>query len=240
MVARSLALALVSTTVIACSITDSAVSVDGSGTAASEERATGEFSSVRFALPGVLVLEQGSPTRVTVESDDNLLEHVSTEVRQGTLRIGSGNTRLHPRSPLRVVVRGPEFQSIESAGSGIVEAAGLRGSGLTLSLAGSGDAFLPDLEVDELRVRVAGSGSVEMSGRAAHQVLSLAGSGEVEARSLASESAEASLAGSGSAWLNVTERLTANLVGSGSVNYLGDPEVTSRTLGSGRVTRIDR
>jgi hypothetical protein len=240
MVARSFALALTVTAVIGCSVTDNSLSVEGSGTAASEERAPGEFSSVRFALPGVLVLEQGAPALVLVEGDDNILEHVNTEVRQGTLRIGSGSTRLRPRTALRVVVRAPEFEAIESAGSGIVEAAGLRGAGLTLSVAGSGDAFLPDLEVGELRVRVAGSGSVEMSGHAAHQVLSLAGSGEVEARSLASESAEASIAGSGSAWLNVTERLTANLVGSGSVNYLGDPEVTSRTVGSGRVARIDR
>jgi hypothetical protein len=141
MVARSFALALTVTAVIGCSVTDNSLSVEGSGTAASEERAPGEFSSVRFALPGVLVLEQGAPALVLVEGDDNILEHVNTEVRQGTLRIGSGSTRLRPRTALRVVVRAPEFEAIESAGSGIVEAAGLRGAGLTLSVAGSGDAL---------------------------------------------------------------------------------------------------
>jgi hypothetical protein len=225
--------------VASCSISDGANVVEGSGIAAAEERAAGEFSAIRFALPGVLVVEQGEPAGIVIEADDNLLEHVDTEVRQGTLRIGSGSRRLRPSTPLRVLVRTTGLESIESAGTGAVEAPGLRAGDFSLSLAGSGDAFLPDMQVEELRVRVAGSGSVELSGSAAHQVLSLAGSGEVEARDLRSESVEASIAGSGSAWVNVSERLTANLVGSGSVNYFGDPEVTSRTVGSGRVVRAE-
>jgi hypothetical protein len=224
----------------ACDLGGITTTVDGSGAAAAETREVSGFHSVSFALPGMLHLEQADVPSVRIEGDDNLLPHVVTRVRDGDLRIGpEENTRLQPRSPLRVYVSAPAIEAIRSAGTGSVEASNLRSPTFSLSLAGSGDVRLSNLDADVLEVQVAGSGNVEVSGRARHQVLQLAGSGGVDALELQSDSLDANVIGSGSAVVRVRDRITANLVGSGSVSYAGDPEVTSRSVGSGRVNRLD-
>jgi len=222
-----------------CSFDVGRATVAGSGVQAEETRSVAAFTSVGFALPGTLVIEQQEGTSVRVEADDNLLDHIVTEVRDGALRVGPAEgVRLRPSGPLRVFVTTPILTSIESAGSGSVEAPNFRVGDLSVSLAGSGSARLPNLEAELLKVSAAGSGDVHVSGKARRQVISLAGSGGVDAQDLESESVEASIAGSGSALVHVRDRLTANLVGAGTVRYRGDPQVSSSTVGRGRVERL--
>jgi hypothetical protein len=222
----------------ACSFSGGTKTVEGSGVAAEEVRSVGEFSAVSFAIPGTLRIEQADRHSLRIEADDNLIDHIVTEISDGSLRIRTERTRLVSQQPIRVFVTAPTLTSIESAGSGSVEAPNLRVGDLAVSLAGSGDTRLPGLEAEELRIQLAGSGTVEVSGNARRQVLSLAGSGGVEASGLETETVSANVAGSGSAFVQVRDRLTANLVGSGSVRYVGDPQVESNTIGSGRVVRV--
>jgi hypothetical protein len=226
--------------VVACNVGGTTTTVDGSGSAATETREVSGFRSVSFALPGTLHFEHAEEPTLRIEADDNLLPHVVTRVRDGDLRIGpEENTRLQPRSPLRVYVSAPAIEAIRTAGSGSVEAPNLRATTFSLTIAGTGDAHLSNLQADVLEVQLAGSGNVEMSGRTRRQVLQLAGSGGVDALELESDSLDANVIGSGSAVVRVRDWISANLVGSGSVSYAGDPEVTSRSVGSGRVNRLD-
>jgi hypothetical protein len=217
----------------------SGVTVEGSGTPASETRTPSGFHSVAYALPGELTITLGDAEGMRIEADDNLLPHIETRVRNGVLEIGSGRDQLRPRGPLRVHLDARALRRVVAAGSGSVEAHALRADELALAVAGSGSLRAHDLQASVLQVDVAGSGNVELSGRAPRQVLKIAGSGQLDALEVQSESIEASIAGSGSARVHASERINANLVGSGSVSYRGDPEVSTRRVGSGNVTRLD-
>jgi hypothetical protein len=236
-VLRPVTLVLVVMAAAACSFDRLRGGVTGSGNPAEEMRDVAGVHSVSFALPGTLYVEQGDAETLRIEADDNLLPHIVTRVRDGELEIGTDSRRLAPGAPLRVHLTVRELRALRGAGSGRIEAPGLRVPSLTLAIAGSGGAYLPDLHAEELTVQIAGSGDVEISGWTLRHELSIAGSGDIEARDLASAELSANIAGSGNAHVQVSERITANLIGSGSVRYFGDPQVSSNTVGSGRVVR---
>lgn len=213
--------------------------VDGSGTAAADTREVSGFRAVSFAIPGELTIVRGDAEGVRIEADDNLLPLIETRVRDGVLEIRSGAGRLEPRSPLRVWVTARALEAVTAAGSGSVEAHGLRGGELALTVAGSGSVRAHDLQADLLRSEVAGSGSVEVAGRAPRQVITIAGSGGLDALGLESDVVDARIAGSGSARVHARERISARIAGSGSVLYRGDPEVSATRAGSGSVRRLE-
>jgi len=91
---------------------------------------------------------------------------------------------------------------------------------------------------DRLEVTVAGSGSVEASGRARRVELRIAGSGDANLGGVASEEAEVSIAGSGRATVSPTRRIEANIAGSGDVVLTtSPPDVETNVIGSGRIVR---
>lgn len=225
--------------IAACSIDRPGPVVQGSGIAAAEERAVGGFSSVAFALPGTLLIEQNGTESLRLEADDNILPHVVTEIRRTRLVIRTDAGRLEPQTPIRVHVTADQLESLEQAGSGRVEVPSLRANSVSLTVAGTGAATVDQLEADMLRAQVAGSGTLRVSGSVHRQEVTLAGSGDMDAGDLQSEEAQVNIAGSGSATLTVHDQLDANLLGSGSLRYFGSPRISSRTLGSGRVVSAD-
>lgn len=213
--------------------------VEGSGSSAVETREVSGFRKVAYSLPGELTIVRGDAGEVRIEADDNLVPRIETRVRNGVLEIGSGGSTLRPSGPLRVRLTTPALEGVIATGAGSVDAPGLRGEEVSVTLAGSGDVRAHDLETARLRVDVAGSGNAVLSGRASRQVLTIAGSGDVDAVEVASDAVEATIAGSGSARVHARERIRANLVGSGSVLYRGDPEISTTRVGSGTVTRLE-
>lgn len=223
----------------ACDALDAGKTVEGSGTLRTETRPVANFGALSFSLPGSLSVEQANTMGLRIEADDNLLAHIVTRVEDGELKIEpEKNIQMMPVAPLRVYVTVRDLYALTLAGSGNMEANGIRAGDLSLSIAGSGDARLLDLQAEVLRVEIMGSGDVLTFGETKHQVISLAGSGNLNAGSLASENAEVTLAGSGSIKLRMRGHLRAQIAGSGSIHYIGNPQTTVSVVGSGTVQQI--
>jgi len=197
--------------------------VTGSGTAAREARAVGDFQAIELRGDIDLVVRQSGRTAVEVQADDNLLARVETEVIDGrhgrTLRIGwRRDESVRPRAPTVVTVDVAQLRAVASSGSGDVRIDALTTPLFSLALAGSGDARLARLSIDELSV-------------------SIAGSGDVSAQDLAAEEVKVSVAGSGDARVHAERELTVAIAGSGDVVYSGAAAVKSSIAGSGSVRK---
>ena len=60
--------------------------VEGSGNVITEKRTINEsFDKISASTGVTVIVEQGSPTDVEVETDDNLMQYVITKVENGTL-----------------------------------------------------------------------------------------------------------------------------------------------------------
>ncbi len=213
--------------------------VNGSGDLVTETREVSGFDSIEVDGSGEVNITQGGGETPTVETDDNVMEHVETEVRGGTLHLGfKPGINLIDATRLVFTVGVDDLNGINVSGSGDVEADLLATDRLEIDVSGSGDVQIGDLTADTLTVKISGSGDVDLAGEATRQDISISGSGRYRAGDLASESADIDISGSGNATVWSTEALDASISGSGVVNYYGRPAISSSQSGSGELNSL--
>ncbi|MFI5369480.1 MAG: head GIN domain-containing protein [Spirochaetia bacterium] len=213
--------------------------IEGSGVVARESRTVAAFTGIVIEGSGNVTLSQGSAQSLSVETDDNLMPQVKTEVRGGVLYLGfkQGAKLLHV-SQLEFLVTVPKLTGVKISGSGNLHTTSLiRAEALSLEISGSGGIY-SELDVGRLGVAVSGSGGITAEGKAEHISVVISGSGSVQAHDLVSGTAEVSVNGSGEAVINARRAISINVSGSGRVAYGGGAEATITKSGSGVVQRF--
>lgn len=106
-------------------------------------------------------------------------------------------------------------------------------------IAGSGKLELNDLDQHDLRVSIAGSGSIKASGKVDEVRISIAGSGDADLGAVASDEATVKIAGSGNADVAPRDKVEVHIAGSGDVNLHTTPrKVETHIMGSGRIHNV--
>ena len=210
----------------------------GSDDLITETREVSNYNSIALSGSGDVVVAQGGSESLTVETDDNLMEHVETEVRNGTLHLGfetDENSRGFSPTRLIFTVGVDDLKGLSVSGSGSIESDIIETDSLDATISGSGEIQIGDLIANEVTGKISGSGKIDLAGVIAIQDVTVGGSGNYRAGDLQSESAEVSVSGSGNATVWATETLDASISGSGSIDYYGNPSVNQSTSGSGNV-----
>ena len=186
---------------VACSVTT------GSGNVISETRTVSGFTKIDLSGAGDVIIEQNGTEALTIEAEDNLMPKLTSEVVDGTLRLGEkSNMTIHLTKPVTYRVSMKDVSGLMISGSGTVTAASITA---------------PSLAVD-----LSGSGKITVGGTVDQQDLTISGSGEYQAKGsgnatvTVSDRLDAQLSGSG--------QLTY---------YGNPPQVTQEVSGSGRVTK---
>jgi hypothetical protein len=191
--------------------------VQGSGVAATQTRQLPSFTSVDLAGTNVVTVHIGGRQAVVVHADDNLLQFVTTNVRDGELVIDDTGS-FTGRSPMHVDVTAPTFDAATLSGDGVVTV----------------DA----VEAEQFAARLPGSGVLRVSGTVGSLDATLEGSGDLQLQNLISRDATAAVAGSGRLQVNATGSLDASVSGSGAIFYEGNPRtVTQSVTGSGAISK---
>lgn len=190
--------------------------VKGSGKVVEETRNLAPFSKIESQGSTDVVVTIGSPSRVVVKADDNILPLITTSVTGDSLLIGSrGN--YSTGANIQVLVTVPSLTSLELAGSG------------TLAVSG--------LQEQTFRVGLSGSGDITAAGTASEVNVSIAGSGDVHLFGLIAQNGQVSVTGSGDIEVHAVQSLNASVMGSGDILYEGNPAKLERTVvGSGEIS----
>jgi Putative auto-transporter adhesin, head GIN domain len=190
--------------------------VQGSGHAATQTRQLPSFTGVELAGSNNVTVIVGPKQSVVVHADDNLLNHVTTDVQSGTLVIGNTPGSIKTKSPMSVDVTVPALDAMTLTGSGLVAVAGLK--------------------APELTVLLSGSGLLRASGSVQRLTVTLGGSGDAQLDGVVAEDVHAVVSGSGRILVTATKTLDATVPGSGAIVYGGHPaHVTTSVTGSGTV-----
>jgi hypothetical protein len=214
--------------------------VRGSGGAVEETRAVSGVTGVELATVGTLHIEAGDAESLRIEAQDNLIEYLETEVRNGRLRIGTReNVSLRATRPIHYYLTVPSLDTIVISSSGDIEAPDLEAESFAITIASSGDLTMAALNADTLEVRISSTGNLDIAGgEVVTQKVTISSSGHYRAQDLASDEAQVRLNSSGSATIWVRNRLEATLSSSGDLRYRGSPTVDATTNSSGRVTQL--
>ncbi len=166
---------------------------------------------VRIALPANVHFRQGSGTQVIVKGDGAALSHI--QVTDGTIRMDCRDRSL---GRFDITLPGRAFRQF--------------------AIAGSGSLALENVDVPDLKLRVAGSGEITGQGRAANLSVAIAGSGEARLGGLAADSATLRMAGSGDAQIAARDTLKVSIAGSGKVRLVTEPKhLETHIAGSGEI-----
>ena len=132
----------------------------GSGVLSSQTRDVPTFSRLDLTGSNRVTVHVGTRPSVVVRGDENLLDHVTTRVRDGTLDIGSvGDIRT--KAPMSVDVGVRSLEALTLSGSGIIVAENVHGRRFTLALPGSGVVHISGA-VTRLGVTLGGSGDAQL------------------------------------------------------------------------------
>lgn len=185
----------------------------GDAPQATQPRPVSAFHGVDLA--GVLTVEValGKPASVTITGDADLIDKVTTTVKDGVLVL---DTRKLPRdrhrhnSHLRAIITAPDLSSLAITGTGTVQVTGVAN--------------------DRLAIDVPGTGTIKASGSTGALSVRLGGTGEVTGKDLAARDLVVDIDGTGSARLNATRSVDVRIAGTGSLDVHGHPSQVKKTV----------
>ncbi len=222
---------------LACDIPFGVRTIRGSGNVVSEERQVSGFDGVALSGIGRVIITQGDEEALTIETDDNLMRYIETEVRNGTLELRlARNTIPIPSQSIIFRVSVVDLTGLDSSGAGSFEIGKLDTDRLKVTLSGAGDIEVDSLNATDLEAAISGAGNVELTGQVEAQEIDLSGLGSYNAPDLESQAASVRISGAGNTVIWVVDTLDVTISGAGNVEYFGSPEVTRDVSGAGRVT----
>jgi Putative auto-transporter adhesin, head GIN domain len=211
--------------------------VRGTGPAKTESRNVTGFHAVSLDLSGDVEVRVGD-FKVEVQAQENLLPLLKTEVENGTLRLYFDESISHSQD-IKILITAPSFDAFSLGGSGEIKVLSpIQSDKMDISLGGSGNIVMSQATYNTLECSIAGSGGIELAGKANNARIDVSGSGEVNARNMEMNELRAQISGSGSISANVVQLLKADVSGSGEIHYSGSPTVETNVSGSGSVSKM--
>jgi hypothetical protein len=205
----------------------------GSGSVVTTSVPVSSFNRIEVSSGFDVDVSLGGSEDVTVRVDDNLVERLEVEVAESTLRIALAADANVRDATLHAAVTVPTLSSIEGDGGVSVQLADeLAGDELELGLSGSS---VLDAAVDagDVELRLAGSSSATLSGRASALVIEGAGTSVLEAEGLQVEDLEIELSGASQARVSVSATISAVLSGGSALEYRGTAVVVRQDVTGG-------
>ncbi|SNR38883.1 head GIN domain-containing protein [Lutibacter flavus] len=213
--------------------------INGNGDIITKTRSVGDYDKIGVSGSFDVKLYKGNEGKITIKADENLMEYIVTEVKNGNLEIKpKKGYNIRSRKTIEITVPFEDIKAVSLAGSGDVYTTDvIKSSELKLSLAGSGNIDL-NVDTSDLDSSIAGSGNIKLNGKAKEFSCSIAGSGNLNGSDLKASIAKAKIAGSGNIKINAVNEIHAKIAGSGNIIYSGDPDIVkSNSAGSGSVRK---
>jgi hypothetical protein len=213
--------------------------VTGSGNVTTEERPVSGVERVVITNQGNLTVVIGDTESLVIEAEDNLLQYIQTEVRNGTLEINTQNgVSMLNKDPIRYTLTVKSLKGIDLTSSGNASAPALTADSFEVNINSSGNASIENLTADKLTVHISSSGKVEIAGGTVGTLdVTISSSGDLHMEDVAVQDAKVSISSSGSAYLQVSDNLDGNISSSGNIYVTGNPQVDVNTSSSGKVVQ---
>ena len=204
----------------------------GSGVIVTEKRNPGSFTGINVGGGIDVELKNGS-TEVVVESDDNIIKYIETDVENGQLKIRLRNINLHD-AHLKVYVTAPEINNINSSASSDVVAKNVLRSEKTIQLhSSSGSEIKAVLDAPEVFANASSGGELNLSGRTRDLKAESSSGSTINAKELLSENTTIQVSSGASANVYASLTLDATASSGGNVTYRGAAVTVKKSVSSG-------
>lgn len=212
--------------------------IKGSGTEKSEDRKVADFTKLDIAGGYKVVLKQDSSLNVHITADDNLLEHIQTEITGDELKIYT-KPSICSSGQITLIIGVKNLEELHNAGAIDLSSDGkLNTKDLKIELAGASKVDL-DLNADRLMTRGSGSSEIKLKGQAANHDIRLTGGGSLDALDFVVSTYNIEGTGAIDCKVNVLKELNVHSTGAADIEYKGNPTINSSKTGASSIKKID-
>lgn len=214
--------------------------IDGNGNVTTEKRdLNGNFTKIEASRGLNVEVQQSNSYSIEVEADENLHEHITTTVENGTLVITT-NENIDECDSKIIRVKMPTITSLETTSSANIKGQNtLLGSNLNVKTSSAGEIDV-EVEIDAVDCESTSGSSITIKGKALTLTTSSSSGSEIEAKDLmvnevASESTSGSTTG-----VHPIVSLKAKASSGGTVDYNHSPKtITKEESSGGSVSKVD-
>ena len=195
----------------------------GSGNIVKQDRTLPAFTAIEVGSAFYVKLSQGNPAMVTIETDDNYIDKVKTEVNNDRLEITTSG--LNNPSALKVYITVPDLKDIEISGAAKIESTGnLNFSNLNLDASGASKATI-EIESQLLKSDISGAARAVLSGKATEHITNVSGAAKLDAYKLSTITTTADVSGAAKAQVYASSNLNAEVSGAGALLYIDNSQI---------------
>ena len=187
----------------------------GSGNLVKQDRQLAPFTEIEAGSAFQIMLVQGEPALITVETDDNYQDKIQTIVENNRLIISSDG--LKNPTAMKVYIRIPDIRVIELEGAARLDTEGeIKISDLSIEASGASKAKM-ELDVQALKSEISGAAKVTLKGKAASHVSDISGAAFLEAMELSTQTSNINVSGAAKARVYAISELKTEVSGAGSL-----------------------
>jgi len=190
--------------------------INGNGTVVEQVRPLSQFKSVSLDFTANLTIVNGETPSFRIEGEENILPHIGTRVRGGTLYI-SQDRWIEPSRTVSIRIGTPFTSELETSGYSNVIVENVKGPRMLLNI---------------------GVGKATLIGTA-DRILVRTKTGEIDATQLESKYADIAISSHGVVKINALNEVIADINQRATIVYSGKPTIKNKNdSNSGRVIAI--
>lgn len=201
-----------------------------------EIRKVNDFNAVKVSSGIDLYLTMGETEAVKVIADNDIIDEIITEVKDGTLRIYmKKNTWFWWKvsKSRKVYVTVKELNSIDaSSGSAVKSENTLKGDNLKVEASSGSDVEI-DVFYKSLSVDTSSGSDAKLSGKVKTLKAEASSGSDIKAQNLESKICKVKVSSGSDATVTVTDELYAKASSGGDIRYYGNPDIKDTDESSG-------
>lgn len=209
--------------------------VEGNGNVTTQTREVGSNFSKIDANKGLIVtVEQSDQYSVEVEADENLQEHITTKVENGTLIITT-DENIDDATAKDIHVKMPSLTEIQTSSAATIETRGTYkgvGSSITVKTSSGSEANL-DLEFDSINCETSSGSSLKVKGKALKLTTDSGQGSSIDAQNLLVNDIVSEASSGSSTDVHPIVSLDAKASSGSTISYRGSPTKVTKEASSG-------
>ncbi|MFM2212831.1 MAG: hypothetical protein RL427_94 [Bacteroidota bacterium] len=207
--------------------------IDGNGKVTKQTRKVeNNFSKIDVSRGLNVTLEQSSSYSVEVEADENLQEHITTRVENGTLMITT-DENIDEAKARNIYVKLPAVTTITTtSGSSTATKNTFTGTDILVKTSSGSSANLK-LEVDLIKCESSSGSTLTLTGKALQLKVASSSGSSIEAKNLLVNEVKAEATSGSTIDVHPILKLMASASSGSSIDYVGEPQTVSKEENSG-------
>ena len=206
----------------------------GNGQIVEESRTVTEEFTVVYASEGLDVfVTQGNDFSINVEADENIIELIGTDIRDGRLKVHAIENI--GRATKNVYVTLPVVDALEtSSGADLIAQNTITSDKIELE-ASSGSDLEVEVDANEVVAETSSGADIKVSGRTDMLYADASSGSDIKARGLLAKRCNADASSGADISVNVSESLVADASSGADISYTGEASVQKKKSVSGSV-----